>query len=293
MTARPNGRNVVAVKPMRWDAPAAARSVRDSAGDETALDLTDVPAAVVCATCGQPDCSGCDAALDEPTHGSGVMAIIPWERPGQRALTRWWSTAHLATLNHRSFFAGLPDGEWRSALTFAALCELVAVSGLAVTALLLALPFMPWLPRLLLHDPLVRRTMLGAIGWGIPVLALVMVGLHVLYGLFTDAAAHKEGSRRRGRGLRFGLYSCAWDVVTLPLGLLIVALTDGFASAGKALPLGLTAPGQAVRGYLASVHALSPDRVKAAAHRAGRWTAVALIVLLVAAVLIGIATARR
>jgi hypothetical protein len=73
---------------------------------------------------------------------------------------------------------------------------------------------------------------------------------------------------------------------------LIVALTDGLGSASKALPLGLTAPGQAVRGYLASVHALTPDRARAAARRAGRWTAVVLIVLLLAAVLIGFAVAR-
>jgi len=274
---------------MRWDSP-AAQSVRDGATDETALDLTDVPAAVVCATCGQPDCSGCDASLDEPTQGSGVMAIIPWERPGgQRPLARWWSTAHLATLNHRSFFAGLPDGDWRTALSFAVVSELIAVTGLAVTALLLALPFMPWLPKLLLHDAVVRRTMLEGLAWGIPVLALVMVGLHVLYGLFTDAAAQREGSRRRGRGLRFGLYGCAWDVVTLPLGLLIVALTDGLGSASKALPLGLTAPAQAVKSYLGSVHGLSPDRARAAARRAGRWTGASLMVLLFAAVVIAIA----
>ena len=276
---------------MRWDSPAAAKSVRASAADETALDLADVPAAVVCATCGQPDCSGCDAALDEPTQGSGVMAIIPWERPGQGLLVRWWSTAHLATLNHRAFFAGLPDGPWRPALTFALVSELLAVTGLALTALLLSLPFMPWLPRLLLHDTVVRQAMVEALGWGIPGLALVMVGLHVLHGLFTDRAAQREGSRRRGRGLRFGLYGCAWDVVTMPLGLVLVALTDGLAGVSKALPLGLTAPGQAVRGYLASVHGLSPDQARAATRRAGRWTGGALLALLLLAVVIGSALA--
>ena len=101
---------------MRWG-QSAAGSARESATDE----LADVPAAVVCAFCGQPDCQGCGLPVDEPTHGSGVMAIIPWERPGLSLLTRWWSTAHLATLNHRAFFSALPEGSWRPALTFALL----------------------------------------------------------------------------------------------------------------------------------------------------------------------------
>jgi hypothetical protein len=273
---------------MRWDSPAAAKSVRDSSPDETALDWADVPAAVVCATCGQPDCAGCDPSLmDEPTHGSGVMAIIPWERPGARPVVRWWTTAHLATLNHRTFFAGLPDGEWRPALTFAVVSELVAVTGLTITGLFLALPFMPWLPRLLAADPIVRGVVLEAVGWGIPILAGVMVGLHLIYGVFTDVAARREGSRRRGRGVRFGLYGCAWDVVTLPLGLLIVALTDGLGALSKTLPLGLTAPGQAVRGYLAGVHGLTPECAQRAARRAGGWTGLCLLgVLLLTALLL-------
>ena len=35
-----------------------------------------------------------------------------------------------------------------------------------------------------------------------------------------DTAARRQGSQNPGRGLRFGLYGCGWDLVTLPLGLL-------------------------------------------------------------------------
>jgi len=42
-------------------------------------DAFDVPAAVLCAVCGQADCSGCSPADEQ---ASGVMAIVPWERPG-------------------------------------------------------------------------------------------------------------------------------------------------------------------------------------------------------------------
>jgi hypothetical protein len=164
---------------------------------------------------------------------------------------------------------------------------------MVITALLLLLPFMPWLPRLVLHDATVRHTLLEVAGWGIPILATCMVGLHALYGLLADVAARREGSRRRGRGLRFGLYGCAWDVITMPLGLLIIAVTQGLSAAGKALPLGLTAPGQAIRSYLASVHGLPPDRVKGAAVHAGRLTALSLLGLVVLALLLGVAALLR
>jgi hypothetical protein len=262
----------------------AARSrARESFDDEHALDLVEVPAAVVCALCGSPDCLGCDVLPDEPTHASGVVAIVPWEHSAQPLITRWWSTARLATLSHRSFFSALPDGEIRTALTFAIVSELVAVSGLVLTGLLCALPLVPSLPRLLVSDAIVRGAILDAVLWGVPLLSAIMVSLHALHGVMTDWAAEREGSKRRGRGLRFGLYGCGWDVVTLPLGLVIVGLTQGFGAAARALPFGLTAPVQSVRAYLSGVHALSEDRARHAARRAGRWTALSLVALLLVA----------
>lgn len=257
---------------------------RDSFDDDLALDLVEVPAAVVCALCGRPDCLGCDL-VEEPTHASGVVAIVPWEHRTQSLLQRWWSTAQLATLRHRSFFSALPDGSVRSALTFAVVSELFAVTGLVVTGLLFALPVVPSLPRLLVSDSIVRSVILEAVLWGVPLLAAIMVGLHALHGVVTDWAAEREGSRRRGRGLRFGLYGCGWDVVTLPLGLAIVAFTQGFGSAARALPLGLTAPTQSVRGYLSGVHALPEDRARRAARRAARWTGLSLVALFLVAAL--------
>jgi hypothetical protein len=72
-------------------------------------------------------------------------------------------------------------------------------------------------------------------------------------------------------------------VITLPLGLSIVALTQGIAASARAFPLGLTAPGQSVRGYLSGVHALPADRAHRAARRASRWTALSLLVLVLIA----------
>ena len=55
-----------------------------------------------------------------------------------------------------------------------------------------------------------------------------MVAIHALHGLALDVGAKRQGSRaRRARGLRFGLYACGWDLVTLPLGLALVAILEG------------------------------------------------------------------
>jgi hypothetical protein len=110
-----------------------------------------------------------------------------------------------------------------------------------------------------------------------------MVVLHVIHGLAIDRAARRAGSRKRGRGLRFGLYACGWDLVTLPLGLFAVALSDGPTAAGRALGAALTTPAIATRAYLGGFHALDPERARAAARHAGRMTAalgcVSLVVL--------------
>src|ERR1041384_7037143 len=88
--------------------------------DEGALELSEVPATVVCATCGLPECN-CE--LDRPSSFSGVVAMVPWERPGGRLLSRLWGTAKLATLSPAAFFSALPPGGALLPLAFGALAE--------------------------------------------------------------------------------------------------------------------------------------------------------------------------
>jgi hypothetical protein len=239
--------------------------------DHAFLELSDVPAAVVCASCGQPDCPGC-LALDEPTHASGVVAIVPWERPGLSLTARLWATARLATLSPREMFSGLPDGGLRAPLTFGILAEALAVAGLAPIFFGLTL-IAPDMVKVALRDPAVQGFLLRAASMAGPALVVLMVVLHVLHGLAIDRAARRAGSRRRGRGIRFGLYACGWDLVTLPLGLVVVVLGDGPAAAGRALAAGLTTPALATRAYLGGFHALDPVRARAASRHAGRLTA--------------------
>ncbi|MCC6217137.1 MAG: hypothetical protein IT376_19920 [Polyangiaceae bacterium] len=259
--------------------PAQARPLEDEAG----LDLVEVPAAVVCAVCGRPDCVGC--ATDETTHPSGIVAIVPWERPTGGWLGRLWSTSRLATVNGEAFFAALPEGDVAPALAFAVAAELAAASGLALIATVGFAAVSPaglWL----LLDPGFLSLAGTASAWGVPALAGVMVGLHVLHGLGLDVGARRHGSGRRGRGLRFGLYACGWDLVTTPLGVALTALTGGPAAAMRAVPLGLSIPARAARAYLRGIHRLDDAGAKRAARSA---VALALAVALTLAVVAGAA----
>ncbi len=251
---------------------------------DSAFDLVEVPATVVCAVCGTPDCLGC--AVDEPTNASGVVAIIPWERPGVGFFRRLWQTSTLATAHARTFFGALPDGDVSPALAFALVCETFAVSGLGLIGALLALAFLPELPRLMLDDPSLRRAVVRGTLSGIFMLMFAMVSVHAAHGVALDLAARRLGGRSNGRGLRFGLYACGWDLITLPFGLLTTALVDGVAAARRAAPLGLTAPLQAAEAYLIGLHGLSPETARLAARRAAYFTAVPLLTILAAGVLV-------
>lgn len=242
------------------------------------VDWADVPAAVVCAFCGKPECMGC-IAVDEPTNASGVIAIVPWERKSLGWITRLWATARLATLSHRELFASLPEGHWRPALEFALISELIAALGVAV-GVGGALALVPDFVTTALHDSVVRQVLLRVLGWGVPGLAVLMILLHALHGVLVDRAARAVGSKKRGRGLRFGLYACGWDLVTLPTGLLVVALTEGLATTKRAAGLAVSIPSQATRAYLTGVHALPPERAKKAASRANVQTGLGALALL-------------
>lgn len=259
---------------MRQAGRGAAESAPDlDAQSDSALELVDVPAAVVCALCGDPDCLG--ACVEEQTQTSGIVAIVPWERPGSTA-GRLWGTARLSTLSAESFFAALPDGEVAAPLRFALLAEALAVLGIGVVAIPVVLAFAPWLLEALTRDPWLRAWLVKLLAIGVPGLALLMVVLHSVYGVSLDLGARRAGARARTiRGLRFGLYSCGWDLITLPAGIGMLAITDGFRAARRAVPMSLTVPRLAQRAFLRGAYQLDEDATNRAS-KSAMWLASAL-----------------
>lgn len=258
--------------------------------DDNALELVEVPAAVLCATCGLPDCN-CE--MDRPSAFSGVVAIVPWERPGGTVLSRLWATAKLATLSPGPFFSALPPGSVTAPLLFGVLAELLSALGLVATLGAAALLVLPVLGTTLLGNPTLRELAGQIVAWGVPGLALGMVLLHAGHGVALDAAARREGSQQVGRGLRFGLYGCGWDLVTLPLGLFMLMLTDGLMTALRNSARGLTAPNTAALAYLTHVHRFEREQAVRASRRAVSLVFVPTLAVVATAFVLGLSWAAR
>ncbi|AUX21084.1 hypothetical protein SOCEGT47_015620 [Sorangium cellulosum] len=246
-------------------------------------EVFDVPAAVLCACCGQPDCAGCAAASD---GSSGVVAIIPWERPVGSVWSRLWATSKATTLGAETFFAMMPDGALPSAMRFALLAETLAILAMIVALLPVAALALPSLTLELARNPAARDSALQCLAVGVPGLTVWMVLAHTVHGAALDLGARRQGARpERRRALRFGLYACGWDLMAGPLGALVMLVTSGVQGAGQVLSASLRVPGKASTALLQGVYALRPE----AAERARRAGSVAALALTVASGLAAVA----
>ena len=263
--------------------PAEPARPPSPSGDD---EFDQVPAAVVCARCGAADCFGCDP--DE--ERSGFLTIVPWERRGS-SLGRLWMTARLATDKPESFFEALPDGSVVQALRFAIAAELAAAAALfAIGAGVLALA----LPALASHVLATKDSLafvLRATVAGLPIVAAVLVGAHVVHALSIDRAARKAGARgQRTRALRFGLYAAGWDVVLGPIGLVMLAIEGGPRLIGAVLRGGGGAvPGRATRAFLRGAYGISGEPAKTAMR--GTFAGAVVATILAALVLLALAIA--
>ena len=253
--------------------------------EDDAVDSFDVPAAVLCAFCGDADCAGCDEATDTQ---SGVLAIIPWERTNASVWARLWSTAKAATQGADSFFAVLPDGEISAAMRFAVLAELLAVASMVTVLLPILALALPTLALTLVQDPQLRIAALRWTALGVPALSLWMVLAHVTHGAALDFGARRQGAAsQRRRALRFGLYACGWDLMTGPLGALVTLFSKGFRATIDLAPLAMHVPGRATVALLQGPYRLSPTALPRA-RRVGSLAA-AMIALVSGAVVIAVA----
>lgn len=270
---------------------AAKRNVpreRDSRASVSApVDTFDeVPAAVLCARCGQSDCPGsCDDVL-----ASGVFVLIPWERLDGPWLKRLFATGRATTVEPEAFFERLPDGPVIPALLFAVAAELLAALALMATVLVPLALVLHEAAFSVLFDADARRSLGLLVLAGAPVLALVLVLAHAVHGLSIDLGARREGARgSRTRALRFGLYATGWDLVVGPLGLVVLAFTEGPRAALRVGSSVGRLPSRATRAFLRSAYKLDEAETSRALRVSYAGAAVATLVaaaLVVAAVLL-------
>ncbi len=242
---------------------------------------SEVPAAVVCAHCGDAECAGC---LQDQTR-SGVVAIVAWERPGAPALARLWSTARATTFDAERFFESLPDGPIAPALSFAITAEVVASSAMALFVLVpLALVAPGWVKHVFLDEGLMVARLLAA---GVPGLASILVIAHVAHGWALDRGARRSGARGETmRALRFGLYATGWDLVFGPLGAVVVGFREGPRAAIGILRVASGLPTRSARAFLRGCYRLDGKSAEPALFAsyvaAGVATAVGAIAVIVA-----------
>jgi len=212
---------------------------------------SEVPAAVVCAHCGDADCPGC---LHEQTR-SGVVAVVAWERPGAPVLARLWATARATTFDAERFFETLPDGPVAPALRFAVASEMIASTAMALVAIVPMVVLAPTWMRHLFFDE--GATLARLVAAGVPALAALLVAAHAAHGWALDRGARRAGARgTTSRALRFGLYAAGWDLVIGPLGAVVVAVKDGARAALSIASIGMGLPGRSARAFLRGCYRL-------------------------------------
>jgi hypothetical protein len=243
---------------------------------------SEVPAAVLCTSCGRGDCPGCGTA--EGSWASGVIAIVPWERAQSPWSVRLLDTVQATTRGAEGFFRALPDGSVRPALEFALVTEALAVGSttLALTPLLLSMK--PGLLFRCLSEARVAHAVLGAMLVSMVGFSLLLVAVHALYGLVLGRGTS------RSLALRFGLYACGWDLGTSPAGLIGFAVRSGPRAALGILKSAAAAPARSTEAALAGPLKLEGRRADRAQARA-MAVALAVTVPAVAFVLVAMAAA--
>lgn len=247
-----------------------SRSRRSSPDRDEAIDSFDVPAAVLCAFCGQADCAGC---LPGDVEDSGVVAIVPWERPGAGTWSRLWATANASTQGAEAFFAALPDGAIPPAVRFAILAEILAVSSMIALLVPFVALALPTLAAEIVANPAMRYAALRWLALGVPLLAAWMVAAHATHGAALNVGASRHGGRTQPRrALRYGLYACGWDLMAGPLGAAVILFSKGWRAMLDLFRLSMQAPSKSSAALLHGVYGLRGDAA-ARARRVGSLAA--------------------
>lgn len=252
------------------------RGLRGREPEDEAADSIEVPAAVVCAMCGRGDCPGC--AL-EASAASGVIAIVPWERPQAAWTGRLWQTVHATTRGAEGFFRAMPDGKIAPALRFAALVELLAVGSTALVVtpfVVLAIPglFFRFVTQATTREAVALAALVGVAGF-----TLLLLAAHAVHGV-------SFGKRiSRTRALRLGLYACGWDFGSSPAGLITAVFSGGFGSALALAASSVSAPARAADAALDGIFLV----YGADARRAKRRAVALAMLIAVPAVLVVLA----
>ena len=229
--------------------------------DEDELADFEIPPAVVCAACGMATCSGC-ALPPKSFENSGIIRTTPWERELIDAPTGLWATVELVTLEGQEFFANLPKGLVSPAFRFAFAVELLAIGSSYFLWLPMLYVLAPTFVITVASVPVFRNFAIAVLFVGWPLVAIIMVGLHWVWGVSLELGIRlQKQPADLTVGSRYGLYTCGWDLITSPFGFVVALIQRGPSGARTALSSALSIPGVATQVYLREHRGLqSQDR---------------------------------
>jgi hypothetical protein len=207
-----------------------------------------------CALCTRPDCDGNHAA-------SAPAGKLAWEGDQGGWLHKLVRTARQSVKADASDCLDVNPPRVLRALAFACLAELGALGSLllpAVAALFVAFP-----------DGV--RSLLAQ-GWPGRILALLvgfMLLVHLLWGVGLELALVWRGARRDlARSVTFALYACGWDLLTSPLGALLLVCSAGPRAGFLELRSAMRVPLAATVRYVAGARGIGSER----AASVSRWS---------------------
>jgi hypothetical protein len=214
---------------------------------------------------------------------------LPWEK-GLGIDPLWRTAVHVTVYAERVGATFQRRGVLRAAM-FAFLAELLAVGSMAATliaALFIAFPKQAMMS--LLNEAFMHELMT----FGSSVILLVatsLVLLHWLWALATELGAwHHELPRRVPAALALSAYSCGWDLVTSPFGILALSFTRGWRSVGPTLRAALRAPRRCAVAHLEQSRGFSPQQRQAVFVFAA-WLTGPVVVLLALGLLVTLVVA--
>ena len=232
-------------------------------------DMSDVPPTVI--------------SLETPESHFNASTTLPWVQ--SMSLDSLWRSAKRVTLEAEAVAAAFGDRGFGRAMLFAFLAELLAIGSVALVLLVLIAAVLPKVAIRVALNPDVGWSVAMASSAGVLMLASLMVILHWIWACGVEVGAWHCGLPRRWQsGLCLASYSCGWDLVTSPYGVVALWFTAGAHSVAPGLAAALRAPRRCVVSYLKQARSFSPEEQRRVLLTAALLTAP--IVLMLAASLL-------
>jgi hypothetical protein len=197
----------------------------------------EVPPIARCTICAAFDCDGIHAVV-------APVAELAWEGDSGSWTGRLLCTARQSVTADASDCLDVNPPRVGRALAFALLAEVGAIGSLALLgAGMVVLVFPQGMSTLLCE---------GILASALALLVAFMVIVHLSWGFGLELAVRWRGARPDlARSLTFALYACGWDLLTSPLGALLVLLGVG-RNAGAGRSAGVSEIRAAMRVPLAA-----------------------------------------